>query len=32
MRSATLENRRAWEHIRRRGGVLTISVKDCVVG
>lgn len=32
MRSATLENRRAWEYVRKRGGELTISVKDYVVG
>jgi hypothetical protein len=32
MRNATIENRRAWEYIRRRGGLLTVSVMDYVAG
>ena len=32
MRRATLENRKAWEHVRAREGALAITVQDFVVG
>ena len=32
MRSARLDDRRAFEHVRKRTGVLTIGVRDHVVG
>jgi hypothetical protein len=32
MREAVLESPRVREHVKNRGGVLTITVKDYVVG